>query len=131
MAGTSGAHSRRYPYKYQKAHDEEPDRLEQDSPLLSPSQSSSSIMSTSSLSEKHAYEAEKDQHHATAEYREVDEAAQLSTQGSVDPEEALRIRYEKITRIDILGSTLVSSRKIDKHILPLMCGMFDCTSSVL
>ena len=50
-------------------------------------------MSVSSISEKQPFEDEKRVHHATAEYREVDEAAQLSTQGEVDPAEARRVRY--------------------------------------
>lgn len=48
-------------------------------------------MSSSSLSEKQAFDDEK-HYHATAETREVDEAAQLSVEGTVDPAEALRIR---------------------------------------
>ncbi|KAL5520352.1 hypothetical protein ACEPAG_9576 [Sanghuangporus baumii] len=64
-------------------------------------------MSTSSISEKQPFDDETKVHHATAEYREVDEAAQLSVQGTVDPAEALRIR-----------------RKIDLHILPLMCILY-------
>lgn len=49
-------------------------------------------MSTSSLNEKKELGDEK-HNHATVETREVDEAAQLSVQGTVDPAEALRIRY--------------------------------------
>lgn len=45
-------------------------------------------MSTSSLSEK-----DEKFNHATAETKEVDEAAQLSIEGEVDPAEALRVRY--------------------------------------
>lgn len=86
--------SRQHPYKYLQTHDEEQSLsdITNGAPLLPSSPSSSSIMSSSSLSEKHAYEDEKQQHHATAEYNQVDEAAQLSVQGTVDPAEALRIR---------------------------------------
>ncbi|PAV15644.1 MFS general substrate transporter [Pyrrhoderma noxium] len=59
-------------------------------------------MSTSSLSEK-----DEKFNHATAETKEVDEAAQLSIEGEVDPAEALRVR-----------------KKIDRHILPLMCVLY-------
>ncbi|KAH8111692.1 MFS general substrate transporter [Phellopilus nigrolimitatus] len=62
-------------------------------------------MSSSSLSEKNV---DDEKHlHATAATQEVDEAAQLATQEDIDPAEALRIR-----------------RKIDKHILPLMCILY-------
>ncbi|THH04217.1 hypothetical protein EW145_g5684 [Phellinidium pouzarii] len=62
--------------------------------------------SSSSLSEKNLSDEEKYQH-TTADTREVDEAAQLYSQSALDPAEALRVR-----------------RKIDKHILPLMCGKY-------
>ncbi|KAI5119271.1 hypothetical protein M0805_008052 [Coniferiporia weirii] len=63
-------------------------------------------MGSPSISEKNESVDEKF-HHATAETREVDEGAQFSSQGQLDPAEALRIR-----------------RKIDKHILPLMCLLY-------
>jgi MFS transporter, ACS family, allantoate permease len=48
-------------------------------------------MSVSSLSEKNGNATVK-HNHATAEAREVDEAAQLAIDGIVDPAESLRVR---------------------------------------
>ena len=69
--------------------------------LLPPRISISSIALMSSTSprergsiEKRSIAEDEKWHHATAETKEVDAAAQLSTQGEVDPAEALRIRYD-------------------------------------
>ncbi|EJD04816.1 membrane transporter [Fomitiporia mediterranea MF3/22] len=61
---------------------------------------------TSSLSDKEAFDDDK-HHHATADVSEVDENAQFSIQDAIDPEEAARVR-----------------RKVDRHILPLMCVVY-------
>lgn len=62
-------------------------------------------MSATSLSEKRvSLEDEKKQlhgYHSTAESREVDAAAQLSTEGDVDPVEAARVRCA----FSLLGKT--------------------------
>ena len=43
------------------------------------------------VSEKLTYDEK--QHHTTAEYKEVDAAAELSVQGTIDTKESLRVRY--------------------------------------
>ncbi|KAL5525305.1 hypothetical protein ACEPAF_9175 [Sanghuangporus sanghuang] len=59
-----------------------------------------------SFSDKQPLGDEK-RHHVTAEYREVDAAAQLSSQDVVDPQDAFRVR-----------------RKIDRHVLFMMMVMY-------
>lgn len=79
-------------------------------------------MSSSSLSEKReSFGDEKRHHHVTAESKEVDAAAQLSTQGDVDPVEALRVRYVItilagcVTRIIKLSMIVAKSTGISYH----------------
>ena len=63
--------------------------------------------------------------HVFVTVKEVDTAAELASgeQGVLDPEEALRVRFvarfQALTESDII--LYLCRRKIDKHILPLMC----------
>ena len=60
--------------------------------------------------------------HVFVTVKEVDTAAELASgeQGVLDPEEALRVRFvARFSSSDII--LYLCRRKIDKHILPLMC----------
>ena len=62
--------------------------------------------------------------HVFIAVKDVDTAAELASgeQGELDPGEVLRIRFVA-PEVSFLGSDLclLCRRKIDKHILPLMC----------
>ena len=55
--------------------------------------------------------------------KDVDTAAELASgeQGVLDPVEALRVRFVSPESHFRFSDTCLCRRKIDKHILPLMC----------
>lgn len=72
-------------------------------------------MSLNSVEKKSSKELEANGHYTVhVEEKQVDEGAHFSLGRAIDPEEALRLR-----------------KKIDRHILPMMCGMYwkGCCSS--
>jgi hypothetical protein len=93
----------------------------------------SSGRDSNSLSEKTEDEKRQYGTHATTNVKEVDTAAQFSIAGGqIDPAESLRVRCvvrlsceSAAVNADTPGSFVFRRRKIDKHILPLMCSMLD------
>lgn len=78
----------------------------------------------SSTDEKHSNKLdEKHDHHVEVSTKQVDTAAELAAGdlGELDPVEADRVRYVSTLLFEQPVAHFSSRKKIDRHILPLMC----------